>query len=151
MKKQGSNGELPSLISLFLDQETLHRYAIKNNIPKQPTYKGKMIIDLTGKIFLKGLFDTLLPYIHQPEMLTAALASLKSEEAIELLLREGIALQNLLFDFEEPYKINLEAFMNQNFQYNIPLTSFATLSSRSLSTFKRDFKKIFDTTPDRSR
>jgi len=32
---------------------------------------------------------------------------------------------------------------------NIPLSSFAKLAGRSLSTFKRDFTKIFETSPEK--
>ncbi|HEY0299560.1 MAG TPA: hypothetical protein VGB84_10105, partial [Arachidicoccus sp.] len=57
LKKVGPNGEPPTLISLFLDENTLHQYAIENNIPKQRPYRGKAMIDLTGNVFLKGYFD----------------------------------------------------------------------------------------------
>jgi len=149
LKKTGPNGEPPSLISIFLDQNALHQYAAENNIPKRSGYKDKAMIDLTGNVFLKGFFDSLLPYIDNPKKLTAKIAELKTWEAIELLLQTGDVFQNFLFDFQEPYKIDLETFMNHNYKYNIPLSSFAKLTGRSLSTFKRDFTKIFDTTPEK--
>ncbi|MEO8414595.1 MAG: SDR family NAD(P)-dependent oxidoreductase [Ginsengibacter sp.] len=62
-----------------------------------------------------------------------------------LTIRPG--LKNLLFDFSEPHKIDPEAFMNRNFTYNVPLSNFAKLSGRSLAGFKRDFEKIFNTSP----
>ncbi|QRR01383.1 AraC family transcriptional regulator [Dyadobacter sandarakinus] len=149
LKKAGPNGEPPSLISLFLDQKTLHRYAAENDIPRQNAYRGKAMTDLTGDMFLKGFFDSLLPYVDQPEKLSAKIAEIKTREAIELLLQNGDAFRRLLFDFQEPYKIDLEMYMNHNFKYNIPLSSFAKLAGRSLSTFKRDFTKIFETTPEK--
>lgn len=39
--------------------------------------------------------------------------------------------------------------MNQHYQYNGSLDEFAYLTGRSLSTFKRDFEKIFTVTPNR--
>jgi AraC-like DNA-binding protein len=147
LKKTGPNGEPPSLISIFLDQNSLHEYAAENNIPKQSAYKGKAMIDLTGNVFLKGFFDSLLPYINDPKRLSAKIAELKTCEAVELLLQTGEIFSNFLFDFQEPYKIDLEAYMHQNYKYNISLSSFAKLTGRSLSTFKRDFTKIFETTP----
>lgn len=149
LKKADQNGEPPSLICLFIDQNTLHQYAVKNNIPRQSTYKDKALIDLTGNVFLKGFFDSLLPYLDNPKNLTARIAELKTLEAIELLLQAGDLFQHFLFDFQEPHKIDLETFMNHNYKYNIPLLSFAKLTGRSLSTFKRDFTKIFDTTPEK--
>ncbi len=149
LKKADQYGEPPSLICLFIDQNTLHQYAVKNNVPKQGPYKEKALIDLTGNVFLKGFFDSLLPYLDNPKHLTAKIAELKTLEAIELLLQTGDLFQHFLFDFQEPHKIDLETFMNHNYKYNIPLLSFAKLTGRSLSTFKRDFTKIFDTTPEK--
>jgi AraC-like DNA-binding protein len=148
-KKAGPNGEPPSLISIFIDQKTLHQYATENDILKQSAYKGKAMIDLTGDVFLKGFFNSLLPYGERPEKLTAKIAELKTREAIELLLQSGDIYRKLLFDFQEPHKIDLEMYMNHNFKYNIPLSLFAKLAGRSLSTFKRDFTKIFETTPEK--
>lgn len=149
LKKADQNGEPPSLICIFLDQNSLHQYAVENNIPKQSMYKDKALIDLTENTFLKGFFDSLLPYVSNPEKLTAKIAALKTLEAIELLLQIGEVFQGFLFDFHEPHKIDLETYMNHHYRYNIPLLSFAKLTGRSLSTFKRDFKKIFDTTPEK--
>jgi len=149
LKNPGPNGEPIVLISLFLDRDTLHRYAAENDIPKQSAYQGKPMIDLTGNVFLKAFFDSLLPYIDHPEKLTAKIAELKTGEAIELLLQTGGVFQNFLFDFQEQHKIDLEAYMNHHYQYNIPLASFAKLAGRSLSTFKRDFTKQFETTPEK--
>ena len=39
--------------------------------------------------------------------------------------------------------------MNKHFTYNIPLQQFAKLTGRSLSTFKRDFTKIFKAPPEK--
>jgi len=149
LKKAGPNGEPPSLICLFLEQKTLQQYAIDNSIPKQSAYKGQAMLDLTGNVFLKGFFESLLPYIDQPQKLSARMAELKTDEAIELLLQMGDVYRQFLFDFREPHKLDLETYMNHNFQYNIPLASFAKLAGRSLSTFKRDFTKLFDTTPEK--
>ena len=149
LKKAGPNGDPPALISIFLDQKSLHQYAKENDLLKQSAYKGKAMIDLTDNVFLKGFFDSLLPYVDHPDKLTAKLAELKTCEAIELLLQSGDIYRKLLFDFQEPHKIDLETYMNHHFKYNIPLATFAKLTGRSLSTFKRDFTKIFGTTPEK--
>ncbi|MET4108331.1 AraC family transcriptional regulator [Hymenobacter sp. UYP22] len=149
LKKAGPDGEPPSLISLFLDQKTLRQYASENSIPTQQAYKGQAMLDLSGNAFLKGFFDSLLPYIDHPNNLSANLAALKNREAIELLLQTSEVFRSFLFDFQEPHKIDLETYMKHNFAYNLPLPAFAKLAGRSLSTFKRDFKKIFATTPEK--
>ena len=74
---------------------------------------------------------------------------LKQKEAILLLLKLVPAFKNVLFDFSEPGKIDLEAFMEKNYHFNVLLKRFAYLAGRSLATFKRDFEKIYHTTPSR--
>jgi len=46
-------------------------------------------------------------------------------------------------------KIDLLEFMNANFRRDMSMSEFAKASGRSLSTFKRDFKKISDLSPER--
>jgi pimeloyl-ACP methyl ester carboxylesterase/AraC-like DNA-binding protein len=45
--------------------------------------------------------------------------------------------------------IDIETVMSENFLYNLKVEEFAKLYGRSLSAFKRDFKKTFHTTPSR--
>lgn len=66
-----------------------------------------------------------------------------------ILLRSSPAMKDILFDFSEPGKIDLEAFMNKNFHFNVQMNRFAYLTGRSLATFKRDFEHIFHTSPSR--
>jgi len=40
-------------------------------------------------------------------------------EAVELLLLSMPELENYLFDFSEPHKIDLEKFMLANFKFNV--------------------------------
>lgn len=46
-------------------------------------------------------------------------------------------------------KIDLKDFMEKNFRCDMSMSEFARASGRSLSTFKRDFKKISDLSPER--
>lgn len=64
-----------------------------------------------------------------------------------ILLKENPELASLFFNFGPPAKIDLEEFILRNFRFNIHLERFAYLTGRSLSSFKRDFQKIFGTNP----
>jgi AraC-like DNA-binding protein len=140
-------GEMKA-INILLTQEHLRRYAAEHDIPANRRYQGEPMLALSDDPFLKGYFDSLIPYFEHPGQLTQAMTDLKTFEAIELLLRRP-GMRDLLFDFTEPFKIDLEAFMNTNYKYNIPLNNFARLSGRSLATFKRDFRKTFNLPPER--
>lgn len=66
-----------------------------------------------------------------------------------ILLETAPYLKDSLFDFTEPGKIDLEQFMNQNFRFNVRMNRFAYLTGRSLATFKRDFQKVFQSSPSK--
>ena len=46
-------------------------------------------------------------------------------------------------------KINLQDFMEKNYRSDMSMSDFALASGRSLSTFKRDFKKMSELSPER--
>ncbi|AYL96921.1 helix-turn-helix domain-containing protein [Mucilaginibacter celer] len=148
VKVPGAGGDFKS-INIFLEQDFLRRYAAENKLSSMPRYAGEPMIELTGDPFIKGYFDSLLPYFDNSAQLNPALAELKTREAVELLLRANPELKNLLFDFSEPHKIDLEAFMNQHYMYNVSTAQFARLTGRSLAGFKRDFEKVFNIPPGR--
>lgn len=141
------NGLLFKSVSIFLEQEILNTYALKNKISKQEKYIGKPLFELSNNKFIKSYFQSLLPYFNQPYKFNSKIALLKCDEAIELLLENNFS--QFLFDLSEPHKIDLEKFINKNFIFNISLTEFARLTGRSLSTFKRDFQKIYNASPEK--
>lgn len=144
-----TDGEKPfKSISICIDQQTLKKFSTEYDVKANGNYTGDPNVLIENDEFFKTYFNSLMPYFAQPEKLTPALAHIKTSEAIELLLRNP-TLKNFLFDFSQPYKIDLEAYINRHFTYNVPLAQFAKLTGRSLSTFKRDFMKIFNSPPEK--
>ncbi len=47
----------------------------------------------------------------------------------------------------EPQSVTLQRVMEDNYSFNLNLQQYAVLCNRSLSAFKRDFKKLFNNTP----
>jgi AraC-like DNA-binding protein len=135
-------------INIGITQEYVRNIALQKNIGKQERYTGKSLVVLSKDKFMPAFFVSLLPYLEKPEKMSDTMAGLKTAKAIELLLATGSVMDTFLFDWNEPHKIDLEKFINQNFMFNVPLSEFARLSGRSLSTFQRDFKKIFADTPE---
>lgn len=135
--------------TIFLTEEILREYALHNNIPVQERFTGNPLVEIPKPSFLNGFFQSMLPYFDKPEYFTPKMAAIKTEEAVELLLQLAPSFAGFLFDFSQPFKIDLEAFMQKNYLFNVPLIEFARLSGRSLSTFKRDFARIFQETPEK--
>ena len=143
------NGEFKAL-SIRLDKDTLQNFAEKYGYGTavKPASKNN-ITKLEPNMVYQGFADSLLAYLEKPESHSEALLNLKVNEAIMILLETKPDMADMLFDFNEPGKIDLKAFMARNFHFNVDLSRFAYLTGRSLSTFKRDFQKIFSTTPNR--
>jgi len=98
---------------------------------------------------LKSCLTSLIPYFDLEEPLSEPIASLKIEEAITILRTIDPSIDYLLANFDEPGKISLTDFMEHNYMFNMSMDKFGYLTGRSLTTFKRDFKKTFQTTPQK--
>jgi AraC-like DNA-binding protein len=98
---------------------------------------------------LRSCFNSLLPYFDMEEAFPENIASLKITEAISILRTIDKDIDGILANFEEPGKIGIVDFMEKNFMFNMSMEKFGYLSGRSLTTFKRDFKKAFNTTPQK--
>jgi len=97
---------------------------------------------------LNSCLSSLVPYFDLKDI-PVEIASLKITEAISILRAIDKDIDNILANFEEPGKISLATYMEKNFMFNLPLEKFGYLTGRSLTTFKRDFMKAFDMTPQR--
>jgi AraC-like DNA-binding protein len=135
------------IVAVILSAERLRKFALDNNMASNKKYGGPKNILIKPDSFLKGYFLSLLPYIDEERTMSKKMASIKANEAIELLLELKPELEGFLFDFADPDRVDLEEFMMKNFQYNAPIENFAKLSGRSLSSFKREFAETFRTTP----
>ncbi|OUJ74961.1 helix-turn-helix domain-containing protein [Hymenobacter crusticola] len=147
-KQLPAQGQFKS-VSVTLDQEALRRFSLEYGYHAEKHPAGAAIVELPLTPFYKSYFDSLQPYEQLAEPGNEALLALKVHEAIMLLLKSNPELKDVLFDFAEPGKLDLEAFMNRNFHFNVQLRRFAYLTGRSLATFKRDFEKIFHLPPSR--
>lgn len=149
IKTPAPNGDFRSL-SIIFDQEVLRAFSIEQQYAPQKAAIPSAFRSLSGSAPLKAFMESLKAY----EPLFAnpaneALLKTKQREALLILVQVAPQLKEVLFDFSEPGKIDLEAFMNRNYHFNVELKRFAYLTGRSLSTFKRDFEKTFQTTPSR--
>jgi len=127
----------------------MQQYFFRHEI-KTKQYQNKPGIKLMDKHpLLESLFNSLLPYFEMKSELPLNIADGKVDEAISILKSIDEGLFNAIGNFEEPGKINLAGFMEKNYMFNMPIEKFGYLTGRSLTTFKRDFKKTFNTTPQK--
>lgn len=149
IKQPPEGGEYKS-ISICIDKATL--LEMKNNyssLQKTATHIHENVFLLKPNKLFNNYIDSLLPYLNNSHIISEQLVKIKIKEAILIFIEANPQLKDILFDFNEPGKIDLEGYMNEHYQYNGSLEEFAYLTGRSLSTFKRDFEKIFKVTPNR--
>jgi AraC-like DNA-binding protein len=134
-------------LSVILTLDRLQKFALDNGIECKDRYEGEKLVLMEPNDFLKKYYCSLMSYAELWNNESDKLATLKVDEAIELLLQMRPDLKSFLFDFVEPDKQDLKRFMRKSFRYNVSIKEFAKLSGRSLTSFKRDFAEIFDTPP----
>lgn len=96
-----------------------------------------------------SLFESIIPYLESDTQPSGELLKLKMTEGLFVLLHTDKSLYASLFDFTEPWKIDILEYMNENYMYDLTLNDLANYTGRSVATFKRDFKKISDLPPQK--
>jgi len=135
-------------IVISLQDNLLRKILLEEKLEADRKYIGPPNILIPANEFLQGYFQSIVPYARSSgATMTDEMGILKVKEGVKLLLFALPELRNFLFDFSDPYKIDLEKFMLSNFQFNVPIEKFAQLTGRSLAAFKRDFLKTFGVPP----
>lgn len=148
LKEPPEGGEFRS-VSVYLDQQTLRSVSVAHHIYSSPPLDQDTVIKLAFHPMLKGYIDSLTPYRQSGTEINTKLIDVKLREGIFILLQRYPELKDILFDFRDPVKTDLKGFMEKNFHFNVAAERFAYLTGRSLSTFKRDFDKVFNTSPSK--
>ncbi len=96
-----------------------------------------------------SLFESMVPYFNSEIQPTEELLRLKMAEGVYVLLNTNRSLYASLFDFVDPWKIDILDFLEKNYINDLTLDEIANYTGRSLATFKRDFKKVSDLPPQK--
>ena len=115
-----------------------------------PDKKYSPVIRVETNETLQAFFHSMTAYFDSNPQPDPSLIELKFKELV-LTVADNPANGELLSYFSSllnrPRSISLRDVVEENFHYNLKLEEFARLSNRSLSAFKRDFIKEFNTTP----
>jgi AraC-like DNA-binding protein len=136
-------------VVMHLTKERLKNFYSNIEIREKNIQEETKIYSFEKHPLLESCLASLIPYFEVKESFPENIAALKITEAISILREIDKNIDSVLADFEEPGKIDLVNFMERNYMFNMSLDKFGYLTGRSLSTFNRDFRKIFQTTPQR--
>jgi AraC family transcriptional regulator, exoenzyme S synthesis regulatory protein ExsA len=126
---------------------TLKTKSVPINVTEKK-YGPVMLLNSSGS--LESFFLSMSAYFASTKEPDPSLLELKFRELI-LTLADDQGNTELLSYFcsllHEPQSVTLQRVMEDNYCFNLKLEQYAELSNRSLSAFKRDFEKLFQTTP----
>jgi len=152
MTKQSKDGEHYKGIFMNFTRQYLrdiYRRMGNNNIPNVDNKYAESVVKLPPTAEIDSLFHSMTPYFDYDTKPREEFMQLKLQEGIYALLNINPKFYPTLFDFAEPWKIDIIEFLNENYMCELSMEDIANFTGRSLATFKRDFKKISELTPQK--
>ncbi|WP_298420365.1 AraC family transcriptional regulator [uncultured Kordia sp.] len=104
---------------------------------------------IENNVLLKQYATNLLTYFNHKELVTEELLIIKLKELIVLLLsfEEKTQVREIMFNLFTEKNFKFQQIIQSHIFSDISIENLAQLTNRSLSTFKRDFKRIYNNTP----
>ena len=121
----------------------------KKELPHEAEKNKQSVIKLPKAADIESLFHSMNPYFESDKEPAKELMQLKLQEGVYSLLSIDKRFYPALFDFTEPWKIDILDYMEENYMFDLSLEAIAGYTGRSLAAFKRDFKKLSTLSPQK--
>ena len=137
---------------IFIPDDFIRAVINRHQIPL-PKYNtttvNKAVIPLQLDRSLKHYYQSLFTYFQDSKPPSKALLRLKFEELIVTILTSGNnnELSEYLAKVHLAQHPSLQEIMENNYSRHLSMSEFARMSARSLSTFRRDFMKLYGISP----
>ena len=139
------------IVLFFVSDDFLYEVLkSKPGAVKMSDKKYQTVMPVNRNELLDGFFYSMMPYFGNVREPDPSILELKFRELV-LNISDDPAnkefhsfITSLL---NKPRSVSLQKVMEDNFCYNLKLEEYALLTNRSLSAFKRDFQKQFNSTP----
>ncbi|MDE5877698.1 MAG: AraC family transcriptional regulator [Muribaculaceae bacterium] len=125
---------------------TLNRHEIPTDAKREKKSLVKFSADRRD---VRNLFESLLPYFDVAVIPPDEILQMKMAEGMYAILNTDENLYASLFDFVDPWKIDIVDFLEKNYMNDLSMQEIAYYTGRSLATFKRDFRKVSELTPQK--
>ncbi len=152
MNKQPKGEEQFKSIFMIFNRNFLREFyqtIDKKDIPLDVAPFNQSVIKLPKTPDIESLFQSMTPYFDSTVKPATKLMELKLHEGVYSLLNIDKRFYSCLFDFTEPWKIDIMDFMDKNYMFDLSVEDMANYTGRSLASFKRGFKKISPLSPQK--
>lgn len=136
-------------VVLFIPDGFIRSVLLNNRVPLKNSVERESLYSVKADKYISAYFHSFLTYLSDRAKTNPRLLELKFKELI-LVAASGNYNEKLSAYFSQLCKTtkpSLPEIMEENFCYPLSLEEFAKISGRSLSSFKRDFKRVFGTSP----
>ncbi len=121
----------------------------KSVLPPVYTKRMPQVYKLPDRLDVNSLFKALTSYFIAWEKPTRQYMVLKEQEAANALIALNARFCVNLFDFMGPWKIDILQFLEENYTEDLSIGDMALYTGRSPASFKRDFAKVCELSPQR--
>ena len=139
-------------ISIRFDRKFLREYfrmVKRERLPKNVKRFKEAVIKMEHSPYIESLFASLFPFTDRGITPSEEFVAMKMNEAMSYILDADERFYPTLFDFNNPWKIDLLEFMEENYLQDMSMEEFALYTGRSLASFKRDFAELSQLTPQK--
>jgi AraC family transcriptional regulator, exoenzyme S synthesis regulatory protein ExsA len=149
-QKIGYLNEKPyEAIIFFLKDSFLKDFIRVSAIKQQQSIEHETVLKISVDDKLLGFIESIKPYFNDASFNQPGLLKIKIMELLYNLSISNTILFPHLLEFSNPVEQNIVEIMENNFKKPLKLEDFAYLAGRSLSSFKRDFLKLYGIPPAR--
>lgn len=139
-------GEFESILFYF-DDAILSEFVsnFKNTNGKSENEESYLRLEVASSI--QQFVNSLLKMYSGDFPNNKAILKLKILELLHLMVQNKSKVKHFFQQMGLPKKRNVKLFMQDNFDKPLKVEDYAYLTGRSLSSFRRDFKLYYNTTP----
>lgn len=133
----------PEVLKKIYDKELPRFLQTTGTPPKQAMSK------ISNNVLIRKYIEGILFYFDNPELVNEEILILKLKEIILLLVqtKDAPIIQQILSGLFSPTIYSFKQRVDAHLYSSLTLNELAQLANLSVSSFKREFKKIYNNTP----
>ncbi|MEL7001836.1 MAG: AraC family transcriptional regulator [Bacteroidota bacterium] len=132
-----------------LTNDFIRKSISKVNFPSDLKPIADRFLSIPTTAQLQKVIGSMIEHIDNNTILDDEFVEKNTFEALQAIINADKKVAVVFKEFSLSARADLEKLMTHNYLFNISLADLASRSGRSLSTFNRDFKRIYNDTPHR--